>query len=60
MSGRFYESAAIAKSYAEFQPSHPSQIVDRIVEFQQKHSGVDHTEKLDLMVDVGCGSGQSF
>ena len=58
MPGRLYESTTIAKSYAKFRPSHPLQLVDRIMEFQRKHSGVDHTEKLDLMVDVGCGSGQ--
>ena len=58
MAGRLYDSAAIAKSYAEFRPSHPLEVVSRIMEFHRKHSGVNHTEKLDLMVDVGCGSGQ--
>ena len=58
MAGRLYESAGTAKSYAEFWPSYPLLLVNRILEFQRKHSEVNHSEKFDLMVDVGCGSGQ--
>jgi len=58
MPGRLYESAAIAKSYAEFRPTHPLQLVDKIREFQRKHSEMEENKKFDLMIDVGCGSGQ--
>jgi len=46
MSCRFYQSAAIAKSYAEFRPTHPLQFVDKIRKFQRKYSKVEEMKNM--------------
>ena len=51
---QYYESKEIAQSYSRYRPAHPTQLLERIFAFQQKH-GVGTEVALDLC----CGAGQS-
>ena len=55
---RFYECPVIAKQYSQYRPHYTDEIARRIVSFCEQ-SQLHLTSKLDLMIDVGCGSGQS-
>ena len=54
---RFYESAQLAENYAKYRPIYPSRLADRVVEYYRQHNA--NQGKIDVMLDVGCGSGQS-
>lgn len=45
-----------AKSYAKYRPTYPAEVYQQIVNFIKRN---DDRPKLDLAIDVGCGSGQS-
>ena len=53
---RYYESKEIAKAYA-YRPTYPPEVADVVLQYHGKNSKI--AEKLDLMVDVGCGNGLS-
>ena len=55
---RFYESAKIATQYAKYRPTYPSEIADCVISYCNQQTD-EIPFKFDLMVDVGCGSGQS-
>ena len=51
---RLFEGSEHAKSYAQYRPTYPSEVYDKIVEFcHQRGAG------RSLALDVACGSGQS-
>ena len=56
MTSTLYEGAKVAENYAKFRPNYPQELVDRIMEF---HFQGQESKRLELMVDVGCGTGQS-
>ena len=58
---RFYESAEIAKYYVKYRQNYTPEVAQRVMTFynNQQQSKTHLPTKLDLMVDVGCGSGQS-
>ena len=58
---RFYESAEIAKYYVKYRQNYTPEVAQRAMTFynNQQQSKTHLPTKLDLMVDVGCGSGQS-
>ena len=58
---RFYESAEIAKYYVKYRQNYTPEVAQRVMTFynNQQQSQTHLPTKLDLMVDVGCGSGQS-
>ena len=58
---RFYESAKIAEQYFKYRPRYTPEVAQRVMRFynNQQQSKTHIPSKLDLMVDVGCGSGQS-
>ena len=53
---KLYESSQIALEYIKYRPSYQQNLPQRIMKYLDHQEG---TGKLDLMVDVGCGSGQS-
>ena len=55
---RFYESVELAQNYLKFRPDYSdSKIAEKVVEYYRQYN--DHKEKINLMIDVGCGNGQS-
>ena len=54
---RTYESAQLAENYAKYRPIYTRRIADRVVEYYRQHN--TNQGKIDVMLDVGCGSGQS-
>ena len=57
---RFYESPEIVDYYIKYRPSYNSEVAQRVMEFYKSRQPVKShfPDQLDLMVDVGCGSGQ--
>ena len=60
---RFHESQNVVKNYAKYRPKYSDQVAKCIMSFCWDHlqriKQVNFSSTLDLMVDVGCGSGQS-
>ena len=58
---RFYESAEIAEYYIKYRQNYTPEVAQRVMTFynNQQQFQTHLSTKLDLMVDVGCGSGQS-
>ena len=58
---RFYESAEIAEYYFKYRQNYTPEVAQRVMTFynNQQQLQTHLPTKLDLMVDVGCGSGQS-
>lgn len=54
---RFYESTEIVENYLKYRPIYTNEIPERVFQFYQDHN--PDKKKIDLMVDVGCGSGQT-
>ena len=54
---RFYESTTIVQNYINHQPIYTNEIPERVMEFYREHN--PNKKKIDLMLDVGCGSGQT-
>ena len=55
-----YGSSKTAEDYARFRPCYSKELAQHVVEFcMSGRKGSDSSTKLGLMVDVGCGSGQS-
>ena len=54
---RLYESNDIANAYVKYRPTYTEEIVDRIMIYLKNK--LKNGEKFDLMVDIGCGTGQS-
>ena len=54
---RFYESTAIVENYLKYRPIYTNEIPERVMEFYREHN--PNKKKIDLMLDVGCGSGQT-
>ena len=55
-----YGGAQTAEVYVKFRPSYTTDLAKCVVDFcKSSQKGADGGAKLDLMVDVGCGSGQS-
>jgi len=57
MSGH-YDNPEIAKAYIKFRSAHPTALVDHTLNYLRKGSISDQNKSFDLMIDVGCGSGQ--
>ena len=56
---RFYESAKIATQYVKYRPKYPAEVADFVLSFCNDKTETKTPPQLGLMVDVGCGSGQS-
>ena len=57
---RFYEDAELAKTYVNYRPHYTEEVAKIVMKFYQSQQNSDIcSSELDLMVDVGCGSGQS-
>ena len=57
---RFYECPDLADKYTQYRPCYTDEMARRVFRFCQNHQLQLHSNfKLDVMVDVGCGSGQS-
>ena len=58
---RFYESSSIAHKYLQFRPTYTTPVAEAVMKYyrsqQQNTNAISN--KLELMIDVGCGSGQS-
>ena len=54
---RFYESTEIVQNYMKYRPIYTNEIPERVMEFYREHN--PNKKKIDLMLDVGCGSGQT-
>jgi len=54
---RYYESDIITSEYYKFRPAYNNEIRDIILEYLKQVTG--KPPLYDLMVDVGCGSGQA-
>ena len=56
-----YQTAEIAEYYFKYRPSYTPEVAQHVMTFynNQQQSQTHLPNKLDLMVDVGCGSGQS-
>ena len=56
---RFYQSSEIAEYYIKYRPSYTKEVAQRVISFYYNDQPILSDQKLNLMVDVGCGSGQS-
>ena len=58
---RFFESAEIAEYYVKYRQNYTPEVSQRVMTFynNQQQFQTHLPTKLDFMVDVGCGSGQS-
>ena len=56
MASQLFQGKAIADAYASFRPVYPKALVSEIIKFCNADTPAS---KLELAVDVGCGSGQS-
>ena len=55
---RFYENPKLAQDYLKYRPDYTNcKIAEHVIEHYRKHN--PHQEKLDLILDIGCGNGQS-
>ena len=54
----FYDDPEVADKYLRYRPKYSSEVADIVMQFCGKHNDLS-AQNLDLMVDVGCGSGQS-
>ncbi|OWF55946.1 putative methyltransferase DDB_G0268948 [Mizuhopecten yessoensis] len=52
---RLFEGKDHAQLYAKYRPSYPKELYDKIKDYCQQSDAT----KLDVAIDVGCGSGQS-
>ena len=53
-----YDTPEIADAYIKFRSAHPISLVDHTLDYLRKTLMADQSNMLDLMIDVGCGSGQ--
>ena len=58
---RFFESAEIAEYYVKYRQNYTPEVAQHVMTFynNQQQFQTHLPNKLDFMVDVGCGSGQS-
>lgn len=54
---RLFENSKQAENYATYRPYYPDGVAEAIVDYAKKRQG--RCGKFDLMLDVGCGTGQS-
>ena len=54
----YYDHAEVADKYTRFRPTYSSEVADIVMKFCGKQNDLD-PRNLDLMIDVGCGTGQS-
>ena len=52
-----YETSKIAEDYVKFRPVYTKELAERVMKFCRENDNA--TDTLDLLIDVGCGSGQS-
>ena len=55
---RLYESAEIV-DYYKYRPAYPNELGERIMTYCTAETPRKDDDKFDLMLDVGCGSGQA-
>ncbi|XP_039273212.2 putative methyltransferase DDB_G0268948 [Styela clava] len=56
---RVFEKAKHAELYAVYRPKYPNAVVEDIAKYVKMEKGIVRGDKIDLMVDVGCGTGHS-
>ena len=56
---RFFESKKTASQYAKYRPDMSQKIAECVMNFCKTHQDKETISKPLVMVDVGCGSGQS-
>ena len=54
---RFYESKDIADAYFKYRPTYPKELVEQVMHYRDEDE--TKTKTYDLLIDVGCGSGQA-
>jgi len=54
-----YESSEVAAVYIKYRPKLTNDVADSVMRFCKSHQPEDTSSQPSLMVDVGCGSGQS-
>jgi len=57
---RHFESKLIAAAYAKHRPETPEFMVDKAMQFLREKRKIENKNKFSLLLDVGCGSGQSI
>ncbi|CAK8692533.1 unnamed protein product [Clavelina lepadiformis] len=55
---RFYDEDKIAENYLKFRPKYTEEVAEAVMKYLDAHYKEHSQRKHDLMVDVGCGSGQ--
>ena len=57
---RLFEDEQHAKIYRKFRPKAPNVVVEKTIQYLKKRTRLQNgADKFQLMVDVGCGSGQT-
>jgi len=57
---RLFEDEQHAKIYRKFRPKAPNVVVEKSIQYLKKRTRLQNcADKFQLMVDVGCGSGQT-
>ncbi|CAK8694822.1 putative methyltransferase DDB_G0268948 [Clavelina lepadiformis] len=55
-----YKQSNVAKAYLKYRPVYSNDVAQTIMTYLQRHNGNNSlSSTYDLMVDVGCGSGQA-
>nr|XP_039263723.1 putative methyltransferase DDB_G0268948 [Styela clava] len=56
---RLYEKENHAKTYAVYRPDYPISVAEEIISYVRRKSGLQKGDNIPVMVDIGCGTGQS-
>ena len=54
---RFFNSKEIADAYVKYRPTYPKELAKQVMQYRTENAA--ETKTLDLLIDVGCGSGQA-
>jgi len=54
---RFYENTELAENNVKYRPVYTNEIASCVVDFYHKYNS--HSDKIGVMFDAGCGTGQS-
>ena len=56
---RHFESFNIAANYAKYRTEYTKEVSEKVMQFYYDQQSDHHLSQPELMVDIGCGSGQS-
>nr|XP_039263331.1 putative methyltransferase DDB_G0268948 [Styela clava] len=56
---RLFEKENHAKTYAVYRPDYPISVAEEIISYVSRKSGLQKGDNIPVMVDIGCGTGQS-